>query len=104
MLNADPQGVAAMFTNGLYGVFASFDALARRATSTSDPGSLGGSITRYNSQATKVKADQADLTERQEELRSQLITRFAKMNANVGASKSTLSFLKNQIDAWNAKS
>ncbi|PLK27624.1 flagellar filament capping protein FliD [Novosphingobium sp. TH158] len=103
MLTADPQGVAAMFTNGLYGVFASFDALARRATSTSDPGSLGGSIARYTAQATKLKADQTDLAERQEELRSQLITRFARMNAGVGASKSTLSFLKNQIDAWNSK-
>ncbi|MFM5908736.1 MAG: flagellar filament capping protein FliD [Novosphingobium sp.] len=104
MLTSDPQGVAAMFTNGLYGVFSSFDALARRATSTSDPGSLGGSIARYTAQATKLKVDQTDLSERQEVLRSQLISRFAKMNANVGASKSTLSFLKNQIDAWNAKS
>lgn len=104
MLNADPQGVAAMFTNGLHGVFASFDALARRATSSSDPGSLGGSIIRYTTQAAKVKTDQGDITERQEALRSQLISRFARMNANVGASKSTLSFLKNQIDAWNAKS
>lgn len=103
VLKADPQGVAAMFTNGLYGVFASFDALARKASSTSDPGSLGGSITRYNAQAVKAKADLATLTKKQDELRGQLINRFAKMNANVGASKSTLSFLKNQIDAWNAK-
>lgn len=103
VLKADPQGVAAMFTNGLYGVYASFDALARKASSTSDPGSLGGSITRYTAQATKVKADQSTLSERQEELRSQLVNRFAKMNANVGVSKSTLSFLKNQIDAWNSK-
>jgi flagellar hook-associated protein 2 len=103
ILKSDPQGVAAMFTNGLYGVFSSFDALARKASSTSDPGSLGGSITRYNAQALKAKTDLATLTKKQEELRSQLINRFAKMNANVGASKSTLSFLKNQIDAWNAK-
>ncbi|MFM5930627.1 MAG: flagellar filament capping protein FliD [Novosphingobium sp.] len=103
VLTADPQGVAAMFTNGLYGVFSSFDALARRATSNTDPGSLGGSIVRYTAQASKVKADQTDITQRQEVLRSQLISRFAKMNANVGVSKSTLSFLKNQIDAWNAK-
>ncbi|MEP7222264.1 MAG: flagellar filament capping protein FliD [Novosphingobium sp.] len=103
-LKADPAGAAAMFTNGLYGAFASFDALTRRATATGDPGSLGGSVTRYTAQKTRAATDKTDLAARQDALRTQLVARFAKMNTAVGASKSTLSFLQNQIAAWNAKS
>ena len=101
-LKADPAGVAAMFTNGLYGVFASFDALSRRATTTTDPGSLGFSITRSTKMRTKISEDQTALSAKQDALRTQLIGRFAKLNAGVGASRSTLSFLQNQIAAWNA--
>ena len=92
-----------MFTNGLYGVFASFDGLARAASSTSNPGSLGGSIVRYNRLKTKASEELSTLTTKQEALRTQLVSRFAKLNAGVGASRSTLSFLQNQIAAWNSK-
>ena len=102
-LKADPAGVSAMFTNGLYGVFASFDGLARAASSTSNPGSLGGSIVRYNRLKTKASEELSTLTTKQEALRTQLVSRFAKLNAGVGASRSTLSFLQNQIAAWNSK-
>ena len=40
-LQADPQGAAAMFTPGLYGVYATFDKLARAVGLSSDPGTLG---------------------------------------------------------------
>ena len=100
-LKASPDGVAAMFTNGLYGVFATIDGIARRAGSTSDPGALGGSISRYTKLKTQVSTQQDDISTKQEALRTQLVSRFAKMNSNVGSSKSTLSFLQNQIDAWN---
>ncbi len=102
-LKADRAGVSAMFTNGLYGVFASFDAIARGAAAASNPGSLGGSIARYTTLKTKTAEDQTALTAKQETLRSQLVSRFAKLNAGVGASRSTLSFLQNQIAAWNTK-
>lgn len=100
-LKADPAGVAAMFTNGLYGVFASFDGIARDATTVTNPSSLGGSISKYTKMKTKIGEDQTTLAAKQDVLRTQLVARFAKLNAGVGQSKSTLSFLQNQIAAWN---
>ena len=99
-LKADPNGVSAMFTNGLYGVYASFDSLARNATSTTNPGSLGGSITRYTKLKSKIGEQKSSLAAKQEAMRSQLVSRFGKLNANVGTSKSTLSYLQNQITSW----
>ncbi|MBA4162981.1 MAG: flagellar hook protein, partial [Novosphingobium sp.] len=53
-------------------------------------------------QKARLASAQLDLTEAQEKLRSQLVTRFARTDTRVGASRATLSFLQNQIDAWNA--
>ena len=101
-LKASPGGVSAMFTTGLFGVYATMDKLARSASATSDPGSLGGSIARYTAKKTQVSTDQTKLIESQEKLRAQLAQRFAGVDSRVGASRSTLTFLQNQIDAWNA--
>jgi flagellar hook-associated protein 2 len=101
-LKASPEGVAAMFTTGIRGVYASLDRIARSAASTLDPGSLGASVARYSSQQARISEDQTRLTEAQEKLRSTLTARFAQTDTRVGASRSTLSFLQNQIDAWNA--
>ena len=101
-LARNPAGVAAMFTNGLYGVYATIDKIARGASKTGDPGSLAGSITRYQSQSTKISDDTAELVAQQERLRASLTLRFAKADAQIGASQSTLSFLQSQIDAWNS--
>lgn len=98
---ADQDGVVAMFTNGLHGVYATFDKVYRSATSTSDPGSLGSSITRYNKQLTQITEDQSKLSEKQETLRQQLVSRFAVTESRITASQSTLTFLQNQIKAWN---
>ena len=103
-LKADPSGSAAMFTNGLYGVYATIDGMARKASSSSDPGSIGGSVTRYTTMKTQVTADISKLTDQQEALRVQLVSRFAVSENYIGASKSTLSFLQDQIAAWNASS
>ena len=100
-LKADASGAAAMFTNGLFGVYSTIDAIARRAATPGDPGSLAGSLSRYNSQRTKASADQIKLTDQQETLRAQLNQRFAVADNRIGTSKSTLTFLKNQIAAWN---
>jgi len=99
----DPDAVAAMFTNGLNGVFAEIDKLSRTAAIATDPGTLGGSIARYQSQSTQLSLDLAKLAEKQEALRSSMVARFAKADSNVAASKSTLSFLQSQIDVWNAQ-
>ncbi len=101
-LKSDPQGAAAMFTNGLFGVYATIDGIARKAASITDPSSLAGSIRRYSEQQVKAAGDMAKLTEDQEELRARLVTRFAVADSRIGASQSTLTFLNNQIDAWNA--
>jgi len=101
-LDRDPAGAAAMFTPGLYGVYATFDKLTRSTTSTGDPGSLGGSILRYQAKSADVSEASAKLAEQQETLRASLVSRFAKADTRISSSKSTLSFLQSQIDAWNA--
>jgi flagellar hook-associated protein 2 len=101
-LQRDPAGAAAMFTAGLYGVYATFDSLSRSASRAGDPGSLSGSITRYQSQSKQNSETASKLAEQQETLRSNLVSRFAKADTRISASKSTLTFLQGQIDAWNA--
>lgn len=101
-LARDPDGAAAMFTVGLFGVYATFDKLSRAASATGDPGSLGGSIKRYQSQSTELQKAAAKLAEQQETLRANMVARFAKADTRISASQSTLSFLQAQIDAWNA--
>ena len=98
----DQDGVVAMFTNGIHGVYATFDKLYRSASSTTDPGSLGSSITRYNKQLTQITEDQSELTEKQEALRVQLVSRFAVTESRITSSQSTLTFIQNQIKAWNS--
>lgn len=100
-LTSNPQAAAAMFTNGLYGVFGTIDGISRAASTASNPGSLAGSLSRYTTQKTKLAEDKATLAAKQETLRQQLVARFAVADTRVGNSKSTLSFLQNQIDAWN---
>lgn len=100
-LAASPEGAAAMFTTGLFGVYSSIDKLARSVTRTGDPRSLGASIARYGALKTRANEDLTKLVDQQETLRSNLIARFAKTDSRVGTSKATLSFLQNQIDAWN---
>ena len=100
-LKTSPAGVAAMLTNGIYGVFASLDKLSRTVTAASNPGSLAGSLARLSARKTKLVSEKLSLADAQEKLRAQMVTRFAGTDARVGASRATLSFLKNQIDAWN---
>lgn len=101
-LKASPSGVAAMFTTGIRGVFATIDRLSRSVTTPGDPGSLSGSVERYSALKRKLASEATQLSEAQEVLRAQMITRFARLDSRVGAARSTLSFLNNQIDAWNA--
>lgn len=101
VLEKDPAGVAAMFTPGLNGVYATLDRVARNATTTGNPGSLGGSIARYQAQSVAVSKGSMELAEKQEALRATLTARFSKADTRISASQSTLSFLQAQIDAWN---
>jgi flagellar hook-associated protein 2 len=102
-LKASPAAVAAMFTTGIRGVYATLDRISRTLTSASDPGSLSGSVSRYTALKTRLAAEASELAEAQEEMRARMVSRFAGVDARVGTSRSTLSFLQNQIDAWNAQ-
>lgn len=97
-----PEAVAAFFTPGLRGVFATVDRIARNASLVGDPGSLGGSVARYTALQSKLSDDRLKLDDQLETVRAQLIKRFSASDVRVGNSRSTLSFLQNQIDAWNA--
>jgi flagellar hook-associated protein 2 len=99
-----PSGVTAMFTNGVYGVYATFDKISRNVASTSDPGSLGGVIASLGTKQTTLATQLSDLQTKQETLRTQLVTRYAALATKVSDSQSTLTFLTNQITAWNNKS
>ncbi|MFV0643262.1 MAG: flagellar filament capping protein FliD [Sphingomonadaceae bacterium] len=101
VLSRDPQSVTAMFGNGLYGVFATVDKMTRKVSAAGDPGSLAGSVARYERLASKVKTDASTLAGQQEQLRSRLHMRLARADIAVNASQATLSFLRNQIAAWN---
>lgn len=100
---ASPDGVAAMFTTGIRGVYATFDGLSRRLTAITDPGTLSGSLTRLNAQKQALSKEATDLADSQEKLRARLASQFTGTESLVGASRSTLSFLQNQIAAWNAQ-
>lgn len=102
-LAANPGAVAAMFTVGVNGVFATIDGVARAATVIGDPGSLGGSVERYSALKTRLSDDKAKLDDQLTAFRAQLTKRFAAADSRVGASRSTLSFLQAQISAWNGK-
>lgn len=102
-IKRDPVGTGAMFTTGLYGVYATFDKLARSVSSSSDPSSLGGTIARLTKLQTTLGTQKTTMETKQEDLRQRLVSRFAKLDTNITGSKSTLSFLQAQIDAWNGK-
>lgn len=101
-MERDPEGVAAMFTTGLNGIYGTFDTINRNAATTGNPGSLAGSITRYNNELRQVAEDQVELAEDQEATRARLIARFASSDSRIASYQSTLSFLQNQIAAWNS--
>lgn len=105
MLNAivakNPQGVAAMFTPGLYGVFAEVDRISRGALTSSDPGSLAASIDRYNGLKTKIADQRTEISDESQKLRDRLTQQFSVADAQIASFKSTMSFLSNQIAAWN---
>lgn len=100
-LEQSPEGASAMFTNGVFGIFATMDDLARSMSSRTDPGSLAGSVARYTSQMERIDDKLADIAEQQESLRQRLTSTFGAADRNVSSSQSTLSFIQSQIAIWN---
>lgn len=99
-IETSPEAVAAMFTTGASGVFATFDRFARENSLTSDPSSLGGSLKRYETQQAANNERLARIAEQQEALRERLTREFTASERRVAASQSTLSFLQQQVDVW----
>lgn len=100
-LAANPSATAAMFTTGLYGIYATIDNLSRAMGAVGNPGSLAGSVQRYTSQIERNDEKLAKIAEQQERLRETMVKQFVAADRNVSASQSTLSFLQAQIDIWN---
>ena len=100
-LETSPDAVAAMFTTGVSGVFATVDRFARENSLVTDPGTLGGSLRRYETQAAANDERLSRIAEQQEALRERLTREFIASERRVAASQSTLSFLRQQVDIWS---
>ncbi len=98
-LAANPEATAAMFTTGAFGVFATFDSLARENTLSSDPGSLGGSLERYQDLIDTNNERLEDIAEDQEALRARLTSDFVAAEQRISSSQSTLDFLRLQFNS-----
>lgn len=96
-LESTPAAVAALFTLGPTGVFATVDRFARESTLISDPGSLGGSLRRFETQLVSSDERLTRITEQQEALRQRLTRDFIASERRVAASQSTLDFLRLQF-------
>ena len=101
-MTKNPTAVAAMFTNGLYGVYGTLANLSFAISSSTDPGSLAGSVTTYTARHASLTSRQAQIASQQSAMQSQLVSQYAAANSSVAASKSTLTYLQNQIAAWNS--
>ena len=99
-LTSNAGAVAAMFTNGLYGVYGTLFNIQTSVTSTTDPGSLAGSVTTYTAQQTTLNTAKTNIANEQAALQAQLVNSLAAANTAVANSKSTMSFLTQQIAAW----
>ena len=97
-----PDAASAMFTVGATGVFATIDAMVRGTTTSGDPGSLGGSITRYTDRIANNDERLAEIAEQQERALERMTRSFAAADTRVSASQSTLSFIQSQIAIWNS--
>ena len=102
-LERNPEAVAAMFTTGINGVFGTIDRFARENSLASDPGSLGGSLRRFETQTAASNERLARIAEQQESLRERLARQFTASESRVAASQSTLAFLRQQVDIWSAR-
>lgn len=100
-LAASPAGAAAMFTTGPFGLFATMDSLARDNTLRTNPGTLGGSVIRYEGLVERNDGKLERIAEQQENMRQRLTRDLVAAERRIAASQSTLGFLQQQIDAWN---
>jgi flagellar hook-associated protein 2 len=89
-----------MFTKGVNGVYATVNKMVSSLTTSTDPGSLAGSVTRYTTLQKSITDQQANLATLQSQLQDRLTTQYAATDAAVAGYNSTLSYLKQQIAVW----
>ena len=77
------------------------DRFARDNSLVTDPGSLGGSLKRFEAQKAASDARLAKVAEQQDNLRDRLTREFTASDRRVAASQSTLAFLRQQVDIWS---
>lgn len=102
-LETAPDAVAAMFTTGALGVFATIDRFARTSGLAANPGTLGGSVRRLEAQLAASDRRLARIGEQQSTLRDRLTREFTASERRVAASQSTLTFIRQQVDIWSAR-
>lgn len=93
-----PEAAAAMFTTGPRGVFATIDRLARNNTAIGDPGSLGGSVQRYEAQIERNEERLRRIAEQQDNLRARLTRDLSAAQSAISTSQSTLDFIRQQFE------
>lgn len=104
-LAKNPAAVEALFADGTgasgKGLGGALAAITDNATNAKY--GLGASVDRY----TKAQADNADaqdkITDQEDKLRTRLTAQFAATDARIAAYKATQDYMKQQVDAWNAK-
>jgi len=100
-LSSNSGAVAAMFTSGVNGIYSTIFNSVNNLTTSTNAGSLAGSITQYTDLQTRLTTQQSNIATLQSELRARLITQYAAANSSIAGYTSTQSYLTNQIAQWN---
>jgi flagellar hook-associated protein 2 len=99
-LQTNAAAVAAMFTTGANGIYATIDNLSLNASNSADGDSLAGQVSDMQSQQSTIKSQLSTIATEQATLRTQLLTQYAALDSVVTADKSTQSFLTQQVSLW----
>ncbi|MBQ1497744.1 MAG: flagellar filament capping protein FliD [Sphingomonas sp.] len=101
VLTTYPNDVEKMFTENA-GLTKALSDVATIATSTKT--GLGASADKYSKAQDDLADEKTKIAADTQKMRDRMTQQFAAMDAKVAAYKSTQTFLKQQIDSWNAKS
>ena len=103
-LQANSSAVAAMFTTGANGVYATVFNLSQAVNDPTNGNSLAGSVKDMQSQQSTITTQLSTISTQQTTLRTQLVSQYSALNSTVTAYKSTQSFLTQQVALWTNSS
>ncbi len=103
-LGSNASAVAAMFTVGVHGVYSTIYKLSSSVSDPTNGNSLAGSVKSMTAQQSTIAAQLSTIATQQASLRTALVSQFSSLNAVVTASKSTQSFLTQQVALWTNSS